>query len=111
MTIVTFGKHNGMIVSVECKGHTGWGEQGEDIVCAALSSMVQSCALGILQVVKIDAEYTTDEESGYLKLVLPQELTDSQSHDASVLLDTLLMSVQDLSESYHQYVKSEVKRL
>ncbi|MBO4535169.1 MAG: ribosomal-processing cysteine protease Prp [Clostridia bacterium] len=111
MTIVTFGKHNGRIVSVECKGHTGYGESGEDIVCAALSAMVQSCALGILKVVGIDAKYKTDDLTGYLKLELPKDLPQDKAHDAEVLLETLAKSVEDLTADYHQYVKSEVKEL
>ena len=110
MTTVTFGKHNGQIVSVECQGHTGWAESGQDIVCAALSAMVQSCALGLLQVVGIKAKYHTDDKTGYLKLVLP-ELDPNTRHDADVLLVTLQKSVEDLSQDYHQYVKSEVKEL
>jgi len=42
MTKVRIQKHNGSIVSVECDGHTGYGVEGEDIVCSALSSIVQT---------------------------------------------------------------------
>ena len=42
MTVIRIGKKNGKIVSVECDGHTGYGVEGEDVVCAALSSIVQT---------------------------------------------------------------------
>ena len=42
MTDVKITKKDGSIVSVVCDGHTGYGVEGEDIVCAALSSVVQT---------------------------------------------------------------------
>lgn len=65
-------KHNGSIVSVECDGHTGYGVEGEDIVCSALSSIVQTAALGLMQVAGIDLDYEVREEDGYLKFTLPR---------------------------------------
>lgn len=71
MTKVRIQKHNGSIVSVECDGHTGYGVEGEDIVCSALSSIVQTAALGLMQVAGIDLDYEVREEDGYLKFTLP----------------------------------------
>ena len=54
MTTVKFGKSDNRIVSVECDGHTGYGVEGEDIVCAALSSIVQTAVLGVMRVAGIN---------------------------------------------------------
>ena len=35
---------------MECDGHTGYGVEGEDVVCAALSSIVQTAVLGLMGV-------------------------------------------------------------
>ncbi|MDE6869521.1 MAG: ribosomal-processing cysteine protease Prp, partial [Clostridia bacterium] len=36
MTKIFVTKQNNSIVEIECEGHTGYGVQGEDIVCSAL---------------------------------------------------------------------------
>ena len=40
MTTASFFKKNGKIQKFSVSGHSGYSEQGSDIVCAAVSSMV-----------------------------------------------------------------------
>ncbi len=108
MTTVSVRKVNGRIVEIECDGHTGYGVQGEDIVCAAVSSIVQTAVLGILSVAGINANYEVNEEKGYLKLTLPKSMTATQMHDAEVILKTLMCGIADLHEGYSDFVELEV---
>ena len=39
MTTITFYKSEGFYYGFEEIGHTGYGESGDDVLCAALSSM------------------------------------------------------------------------
>ena len=108
MTHVVVTRRNNRIVSVECTGHTGYGEQGEDIVCAALSSIVQTAALGLLQVVGVKFDYRTDER-GYLKMALPDDLDEKVRHDCDTVLETMLLGVADLNQGYSDFIELEVK--
>jgi uncharacterized protein YsxB (DUF464 family) len=108
MTTVKFEKINGKIISVECIGHTDYADEGEDIICAALSSIVQTAVLGLMQVAKINIEYKVDEEEGYLKATLPNGLTDARRHDADVILETLLLGVADLNQGFSDFIELEV---
>ena len=54
MTTVRFTRKDGMLTGVTCTGHTGYAEQGEDIVCAAVSSVVQTAVLGLMQLVGVN---------------------------------------------------------
>lgn len=108
MTHVVVKRHNNRIVSVECTGHTGYGEQGEDIVCAALSSIVQTAALGLLQVVGADLGYKTGKD-GYLKMTLPKEMDEGMRHDCDTVLETMLLGVSDLNQGYSDFIELEVK--
>ena len=47
MTTVTFCSEGSRIVGFEVKGHSGYAPQGEDIVCAAVTSAVRltECAI------------------------------------------------------------------
>jgi len=109
MTKVTVYKNGNHITGIECDGHTGYGAEGEDIVCAALSSVVQTAVLGILQIAKINADYRTDERKGYLRLTLPQDLSAERRHDASVILNTMLLGISDLYQSFSDFIELEVK--
>ena len=41
MTTVTFLTEDARIIGFDVQGHSGWGESGEDIVCAAITSAVR----------------------------------------------------------------------
>ena len=109
MTKIVFHKQGEDFVRIESEGHTGFAESGEDIVCAALSALLQGAALGVLKVVGVRAEYRVDEEKGSLFLAIPTTIGAAERHDCNVILKTLLMSVSDLREGYSEYIEVEVK--
>ena len=111
MTKVTISKRNDKIFEVECDGHTNYGEKGEDIVCASLSSIVQTAVLGLLMIVMIELDMKRDDEQGYLKFTLPENLNETQEIQASAILDTMLCGISDLYESFSDYIELEVKNL
>lgn len=108
MTKVCIKKQGGKIVSVTCDGHTGYGCEGEDIVCAALSSIVQTAVLGLMGVAGIGVKLTRDDKAGYLQADLPDGLGESARHDADVILETMCMGIADLYEGYSDYIELEV---
>ena len=108
MTKVRFEKRDNRIVKVLCKGHTGFASNGEDVLCAALSAIIQSTALGILKVLGIKAEYKKNPDKGELSLALP-DLSQEISEKAQVLMETMLLSVMDLCEGYPEFIQVEVK--
>jgi uncharacterized protein YsxB (DUF464 family) len=90
-------------------GHTKAAEKGEDIVCAGLSSVVQTALLGLMQVAGIQARFTRDDEEGILIVKLPDILEAGERHDADMILETMLCGVSDLADGFSKYIKLEVK--
>lgn len=111
MTKITVSKKNNKIVDVECDGHTNYGEKGEDIVCASLSSIVQTAVLGLLMIALIELEMKRDDDRGYLKFTLPEKLSEEQDTKACAILDTMLCGVSDLYETFSDYIELEVKNV
>ena len=111
MTKVVILKKNDRIFEVECDGHTNYGEKGEDIVCASLSSIVQTAVLGILMIVELELEMERDDERGYLKFTLPEKLDSKQDIQACAILDTMVCGISDLYESFSDFIELEVKNL
>lgn len=106
MTIIKIKRENGHIVKVNCDGHTDFGEEGEDIVCAALSSVVQTAILGLLKVAVIPIDYQILDQVGSLQFTLPK-LTDKERHDADMILETMFCGIADLNEGFSKYIKLE----
>lgn len=108
-TIRFFQNSNNDIVAVECEGHAGYDVEGYDVVCAALSSIVQTAVLGLMQIAQVPVEYKVNEKEGYLKVELPEKITEKQMHDSNVILKTLFLGASDLYEGFSDYINMEVK--
>ena len=111
MTDITITKKVNRIVKVVCSGHTGYGVEGEDIVCAALSSVVQTALMGLLAVARVKVDYHRDDKKGTLTFALPDGLSEGKKHDAAVILDTMLCGVSDLREGFSDFINLEVTNL
>jgi len=111
MTKVVILKKNNQIFEVECDGHTNYGEKGEDIVCASLSSIVQTAVLGFLMIAMLELDMKRNDELGYLRFTLPEKLDEIQDIQACAILDTMLCGISDLYESFSDYIELEVKNL
>lgn len=109
MTSVTITKQNDDIVKVVCDGHTNYGVSGEDIVCSALSSIVQTAVLGILMVAGVNLKLERNEERGYLYFEVPIDISAQQKHDCNIILNTMLCGISDLREGYSDFIELEVK--
>jgi len=108
MTNIKIVRQNKSIVSIVCDGHTNYGVLGEDIVCAALSSIVQTALLGLMQVSGIPITYQRDEKKGYLSFVVG-EISATERHDADIVLDTMLCGLLDLYETYSDFIQVQIE--
>ena len=108
MTKIKFLKLNNNFVGFECSGHTGFEEYGRDILCATISGITQSIVLGLINVCKIDVKLIKDENVGYLKVELPDNLNQNKLKQSQILFETLFESVKDLVSGYSSYISMEV---
>ena len=111
MTIVTIEKKGNSIRKITCDGHTNYGEKGEDIVCSALSSIVQTALMGILMVAGVNANTKRDDDAGYLSIEIPNNLDKDTLHDVDVITKTMFLGISDLNEGFSDYIELEVKNL
>ena len=111
MNKVTFYTRNNTYVGLTSEGHADYSEYGIDIVCSAISSITQSLALGILEVLNIKAKYNIDEDRGYLELRLPDIKDERILDNTQVLFKTAYLALKDFQKGYPSNIKVEVKRL
>ena len=104
MTRVVIYKSKDCILGFEVSGHSGYAEEGFDIVCSAISTATQMAVVGIKEVLKLNVFYEMSD--GYLKL----KLKNDQSGEAQAILKAMYKTLQDISKEYGKYVKLEVKK-
>ena len=106
MTTVTFFKSEIYgLIGFEAAGHTDFADEGEDIVCAAVSALTQSVMDGLIKVVKAPVMYEVDEENAYLTVCLTSECDTDTLRDSQILLETLRESIEGIAFNYPEYVR------
>ncbi len=103
MTKITF-KKNQFLYSLSCKGHTGKAFSGEDVLCSAISSLVQSTYLGLTKVLNFNVDFKRNEHKGEFSF----ELSKEQAQKASLLMETLYVSLKDIEIGNEKFMKVEV---
>ncbi len=111
MTNIVFYKSAGNYIGIEVEGHTGYATAGKDILCSAISGIIQTGALGIVKVLKINARYASDEERGLFKLDLPKRISEEKQSKANVIFDTMKAGLEDLESGYSKFMKLEVENV
>ncbi len=109
MTTITVVRQQNSIIQVECKGHTGFARNGKDIVCASVSSIVQTALLGLIKVAKAKVDYTQNDDEGYLKFKIVGDLDKEKRHECDMILETMVEGIKDIKSGFSKYIKLEDK--
>ncbi len=105
MTLIEIIENEKGINYIKCSGHTGYAEYGSDIVCAAVSSIVQTAMLGVEHYSDNQAEVVIDEDKALFELKLPVTLDNQVYSNCQIILNTMKMGLMDLAENYNQHIK------
>jgi len=110
VTNITITKKFDEIIKVVAIGHTGYASEGEDIVCAAVSSVIQTAVLGLMQVASIPIEFKQDADIALMEIIIPELDDDEDRHNANLILNTMLCGITNLVENYGKYIKLNIKK-
>ncbi|WP_123052948.1 ribosomal-processing cysteine protease Prp [Clostridium sp. JN-1] len=108
MVDIEFVKKSSNFVSARLKGHAESTNQEFDMVCSAISVISQTILIGMLEVLKVDAEYSIDD--GFLSFSI-EKLSDDDIKKCQVLIKTMLLGLKNLEISYGKYIKISVKEV
>ena len=116
MTTIIFYKADGFYYGFEEQGHTGYGESGDDVLCAALSSMTMLLINAIEVSFACDVDYKIDERTTDIKVIaksaLPKYEKDEKKQFAvSGLIQAYFLQLMDLVEEYYEFLDvKEIER-
>ena len=94
MTTVTFSSQGSRIVGFEVKGHSGYAPEGEDIVCAAVTSAVRLVECAVNDVLGLEASVKVKEKDASIALKLPAGLGQTNESTCQTLLAALMVHWQ-----------------
>lgn len=116
MTTITFYKTDGFYYGFEERGHTGYGESGDDVLCAALSSMTMLIINAIEVSYASNVDYTIDEKTSDITLIaksaVPKyENDEKKQYAVSGLIQAYFFQLMDLVEDYYEFLDvKEIER-
>lgn len=94
---------DGAVVELRVEGHTGFAEEGEDIVCAAVTALVVTALIGVKRVAKHPHEGKATSGRAYCKL-LPGGTAES-AMKAQAILETTVLGLRDIEQDYKPFVR------
>ena len=101
--IVETDKQTKKIVSLEVKGHASSDEEGKDLVCAAVSAVV----IGGFNALINPKDYSIVLQKGLASIKTDCHLSE---HD-SIVLNTIMISLETIAEGNSDYVSLTKKEI
>ena len=98
MTKVEFFDRDDRISGFSVSGHSGYDENGQDIVCAAVSALAQTALLGLTIHLKRDVSY--DMEEGRLSV----QLNTKPDAQTDAVLETMILGLLEIEKLHAEYI-------
>ena len=114
MTRITFYRRGNFLYGFQEIGHTGLADAGDDVLCAAISSMTMLVVNTIEVSFETDVQYLIDEDEAKITVTslgaLPDYAVDEKTQYAvSGVFKGYYDQLKDLAEEYYDYLSVDVK--
>ena len=102
-------KEKQTLKTIEATGHSGYAESGSDIVCSAVSVLLQNLANGLTEIVKAEAKVIVDEDIPHLSVTVTEKDKEKCKY-AQILMQTTLLSLKEVANGYSKFIKIKEKQ-
>ena len=86
---------------VDILGHAGYADEGEDIVCAAISSAVMLTHALLFDVQRIPVDTLIEDDGAHIRITLPEGAGMERGQDA---LQALRLHFTELEQNYSEFL-------
>ena len=100
MTTAEFHTEGHRITGFTVRGHSGYAPEGEDIVCAAVTSAVRLVECAVNDVLGLEASVKVHQKDASITLKLPAHLGQTNESTCQALLTGLMVHLVQLAEEY-----------
>lgn len=102
MTEIRVIRNENTVCGLELSGHSGYDEEGRDIVCAALSTLIQTLEIGLTEVLEIEGVSTkVNEDKAYMGVFWGQN-NGQRTED---LVNTIIAALRSIEKGYPSYTR------
>jgi len=102
MTKVEIFRKNGNIIGYKASGHSGYSEQGSDIICSAISTSLQMTLIGIQEVLKLKVDFKIND--GFLDVDL-KNISQNKLTQTNILTESMAIFLKELTKQYPKYIR------
>jgi len=103
---ITFHKKK-HIYGFEADGHANFDIEGKDIVCAAVSILLQSSFLGLTKILHLKNKNKI--KKGHISFFLLEGLNPQDIEKSQIILKTLFESLKHLAKQYPKHIKINIR--
>ena len=103
MTKCEFFTQDDRITGFSVSGHSGYAEEGSDIVCAAISAVVSMAECTINDICGAKAKVRVKEDDARITLTLPASCDEEESVQA--VLAGMMLTLCSLRADYPDYIE------
>ena len=103
ITIKVSRNDAGKIIGLSASGHSGYAEEGSDIICSAVSAIVQTAALGVDRVAGVKPRVLLMER-GQVRLEVDNPADRETARVVQAILATVVVGLEELAAAYGKYV-------
>lgn len=100
MIEVSFTSQGSRLSGFTVRGHSGLAPEGEDILCAAVTSAVRLTECAVNDVLGLEASVKVRSEDASISLKLPGGLDDTVDEICQTLLTAMMVYLSGLQEEY-----------
>ena len=102
MIKVEIFRKNGSIVGYKANGHSGYSEQGSDIICSAISTSMQMTLAGIQEVLKLKPKFKLNDS--FLDVDL-KDISQNKFTEINILTESMALFLKELAKQYPKYIR------
>jgi len=96
--ITRIKNEQGENIGFRCLGHAGFARHGKDIVCAAVSTLVQTLAWSIKDLTEDTIEYEVSSEGTKIQY-------ENLSERSKLLVDSFFIGILEIAREYPKHVE------
>ena len=109
MIVVKIEKDNCKYRKIKILGHAMYDDYGKDIVCSAVSTLMETLANGLTEVVKAEVKVIVDEQIPHLSVTL-NEADKEKCKYAQILMESVLLGIKGVAQEFSKFIKIKEKQ-
>ena len=107
MTNITVYTKNDLYIGFKVSGHSGYAEEGKDIVCAGISALTINFINSVEEFMDDRFVVKTNEEDGMIDFIFE----NTPSKESQTLLDSLVFGLKNLEKDYKEFISLEFREV